>query len=91
MIIYDFMGHMVSTQDPEELHAFARLLGLKREWFQTPGRGLHHAHYDLTTSNARSRARRMGAVEVDPLSLVKKAWWTKNKHINHKQGGHNSP
>lgn len=90
MLIYDFMGHLVSTKSAAELHAFARRIGLKREWFQTPSVSKntgkvapigaeHNAHYDLTTSGMRSKARRMGAVEVDPLSLYKRAWWYKKK------------
>lgn len=94
MIIYDFMGHMVSTESAEELHKFAGDLGMLRAWFQTPGLSKktgkacklgpeYSAHYDLTTSNMRSKARRMGAKEVDPLSLVKKAWWSAKKIIDH--------
>ena len=75
MIIYDFMGHMVSTHSAIELHNFADKLGMRREWYQTPGHGEKHAHYDLTTDRMKAKARRMGAVEVEPLDLVKKAWW----------------
>jgi hypothetical protein len=51
----------------EELHAFATRLGMKRAWFQpesTP-------HYDLTEGR-RILAMRLGAVELDRLSLVRK-------------------
>lgn len=46
----------------EELHQFAKDIGLKRAWFQykkgkTP-------HYDLN-ENMRSKAIRLGAVEID--------------------------
>lgn len=41
----------------DELHRFARHLGLKREWFQ--GRSIV-AHYDLTPSK-RERAIELGA------------------------------
>lgn len=90
MLIYDFIGHLVSTKSAEELHIFAERLGLKREWYQTPSVSKntgkvaqmgpeYSAHYDLTTAHMRSKARRMGAVEVDPLSLVKRAWWYKKQ------------
>lgn len=53
-------GHM-QADTPEELHAFADRLGLKRSWFQTkPGRPWHD-HYDLTRGK-REQAIRLGAV-----------------------------
>lgn len=51
--------HMFATTD-EELHAMAKAIGLRREWFQ------NHAslpHYDLTVSR-RELAVRRGAVSV---------------------------
>lgn len=88
MIIFDYIGHMVSTENATELHEFARKLGLRRQWYQTPGVSKrtgkvaklgaeHHAHYDLTTWSMKEKARRMGAQEVDPSELVKRAWWSK--------------
>ena len=74
-IVFDWMGHMVSTESAEELHEFARKLGLKREWYQTPGYGDKHAHYDLTTGRMKNKARLLGATEVIPWELVEKAWW----------------
>lgn len=44
----------------EELHAFARKLGLKRAWFQPHPRW---PHYDLTVRK-RARAVELGAKEV---------------------------
>lgn len=53
-------GHM-QADTPEELHAFAARLGLKREWFQDrPGRP-ERSHYDLTASK-RDLALRLGAI-----------------------------
>jgi hypothetical protein len=43
-----------------ELHAFAALLGLKREWFQ-PGSRPENDHYDVTDS-MREKAIALGAV-----------------------------
>lgn len=51
--------HLIADTE-EELHTFAKLLGLRREWFQdrsTP-------HYDLTTRR-RKRALELGAVELE--------------------------
>ena len=77
MILTDFMGHMTSTDSAEELHAFAKKIGLKREWYQTPGYGEEHAHYDLTTTRMKKKARVNGATEVGPMELVERAWWKK--------------
>lgn len=53
-------GHL-QADTPEELHAFAAQIGLRREWFQTkPGRP-DHDHYDLTASK-RAVAIEHGAV-----------------------------
>ncbi len=51
--------HMMAD-DLDELHAFARRLGLKRAWFQPHPRW---PHYDLTVGR-RARAVVLGAQEV---------------------------
>ena len=51
--------HM-TADTAEELHAFAKRLGLKRAWFQDKD---HHQHYDLTSSK-HGLAVSMGAVHV---------------------------
>jgi len=43
MIITDGV-HVVSTESEEELHKFARKVGLKRQWYQNHPR---HPHYDI--------------------------------------------
>ena len=59
-----FWCHL-SCPDLEELHQFARTIGLKRQWFQDkPG----HPHYDLTPG-MRVMAVKRGAVEVDMVEL----------------------
>jgi len=59
-------GHLQADTTPE-LHAFARWLGLRREWFQTtPGRP-EKDHYDLTRAR-RVLAIRCGAIEEDRRS-----------------------
>ena len=90
MILVDSIGHMVSTENADELHKFAAGLGLKREWFQTPGVGKkskkvcelgeeYSAHYDLTTKRMMNKAISMGAELVHPFELVKRAWWKETR------------
>jgi hypothetical protein len=70
-IFYDFMGHMISDTSIEELHEFAQRINLRVEWFQNKGAGKFWIpHYDLTTPNARKRAKLAGATEIDPTKLV---------------------
>ena len=63
--------HLVSDRSHDELHTFARKMGLKPEWFQ--GRGHRIPHYDLTTQNALRRAQERGAVWVNSRELVRRA------------------
>lgn len=49
------------ADDVDELHAFAKRLGLQRSWFQNDER---LPHYDVT-ENKRKEALRLGAVGVD--------------------------
>lgn len=49
--------------DREELHQFAKKLGLKRAWFQDHRSNPVFWHYDLT-KNKRQLAVRHGAKEV---------------------------
>ncbi len=58
--------HMLADTE-EELHVFAKRLGLKREWHQKPGR--YDNHYDLTASK-RETAIAMGAIPIDRKRLV---------------------
>lgn len=53
-------GHLFGT-DLEELHKFAKSIGLKREWYQ----GKQFPHYDLT-SRMRDKAIQKGAIRVAP-------------------------
>lgn len=61
---YDQACHLVADS-VEELHKFARRLGLKRSWFQNKSL----PHYDLTTG-MRFKAIRLGAVEIDRNKFV---------------------
>jgi hypothetical protein len=68
MSVYvDRMGHM-RADSAEELHAMARKLGLKRDWFQ--GHNPRYPHYDLTTKRALERAREAGAIEIPVRAMV---------------------
>lgn len=58
-------GHLFGT-DLEELHAFARALGLKRAWYQGTTGGF--PHYDLTR-NKRALAIQLGATKVEPGNI----------------------
>ena len=50
----------LTADTPDELHAFAAQLGLKRAWAQ---RDTYAGHYDLT-AGMRARAVRLGAAEL---------------------------
>ncbi len=72
-IYFDYIGHMISDTSIEELHDFAKnKMKFKPEWFQNKGRGKGWIpHYDLTTPNAKKRAKSVGAIQIEPLELVK--------------------
>lgn len=53
-------GHLFGT-DLDELHKFAKSIGLRREWYQ--GKGF--PHYDLTASK-RALAIQGGATHLEP-------------------------
>ena len=55
--------HMVSDTSLEELHDFARVLGI-------PERGFHGDHYDLPR-HVRDEAVRLGAVQVSSRDIVR--------------------
>lgn len=60
------MCHMIADT-PEELHAMAYSIGMKREWFQE---NASFPHYDVSKSR-KEKALKLGAVEVDKYQLVK--------------------
>lgn len=53
----------------EELHAFAKSIGLKREWFQGHTK---YPHYDMN-ANRRVIAVKKGAIEIDKRTTIEKA------------------
>ncbi len=78
MIITDGC-HLVSTENEEELHKFARKIGLRKEWYHGNHRHpkRNHPHYNLTTKRAFSRAIDSGAIYVSSYYLLFNAWWSK--------------
>jgi hypothetical protein len=72
MIYYDGTGHLISDESLEELHAFAKKLGLKKSWFQEKSGRNYHPHYDLTTLNKREDAAKRGATYVSPQTLLRR-------------------
>ena len=71
-------SHMMADTD-EELHKFAKNIGLKREWFQTrPGLPWHN-HYDVTDAK-REMAIRHGAIEVTCFELAE-FWLAKKRKV----------
>jgi len=79
MILIDKSGHMVSTDNVEELHRFAEWLGLRRSWFQLSV-NFKRPHYDLTTKRMIKKAISMGAKEVSGRELIERAFWRKEKN-----------
>jgi Protein of unknown function (DUF4031) len=61
-------GHLVSDRSLEELHEFARELGLRREWFQMKS----IPHYDLT-GEIYDLALKRGAILVSSREIVLRA------------------
>lgn len=57
--------HMVADT-PDELHAFARRLGLRKSWFQSAS---VYPHYDITVS-VRNRALELGALDGDRPTII---------------------
>ena len=62
--------HLVATESLDELHAFARTIGLKQNWFQN-----HRIpHYDLFGWRILREALEAGAQMSDPRDLVSFAY-----------------
>jgi hypothetical protein len=67
-IYVDSAGHLISSESLDELHCFAKKIGLKREWFQAHDK---HPHYDLTTTRKRHLAILHGATLVSSKEIVR--------------------
>ncbi len=57
--------HMIADS-VDELHAMARRIGLKREWFQDES----FPHYDIGTFEKRAQALALGATQCDSRTFV---------------------
>jgi hypothetical protein len=58
-------SHLIAD-DPDELRAFARRLGLSQSWIQKPG--TFREHFDVT-AGIREKAISMGAVPISYFDL----------------------
>jgi hypothetical protein len=63
--------HLIADNN-EELHQFAKALGLRRSWFQASASG---PHYDIVASK-RLLAVKLGAIELDdrPFHAILGRW-----------------
>lgn len=59
----------LTADTEEELHEFAKSLGLRRAWFQKKSDRDYRWHYDITPPK-RAQAVRLGAVEIDRHGVV---------------------
>ena len=69
--------HLLPGADIKELHAMAKKIGLRREWFQ----GKRFPHYDLTPSK-RTLAIKNGAVETTTLKYMRERMRQLKGYIN---------
>jgi hypothetical protein len=67
--------HMATDGSIEELHTFARSIGMKQAWFQSHKA---HPHYDLTASK-RIAAVAHGAIEVSSTELYRLCFSTRRR------------
>jgi hypothetical protein len=83
VILIDDTGHLASTTSWEELHTFARMIGLRREWFQEHPR---HQHYDCTAEWRRRKARECGAVLVPTRVMLRRMYrsglWVRSLNLD---------
>ncbi len=72
-MIYTDGVHLIAG-NLQELHIFAKSVGLKRQWFQE-----HHKHYDITTARMLKKVLGTGKViKVSTREVLKrrKRWET---------------
>jgi len=60
--------HLVSDESRQELHRFARYIGLQRNWFQNR----NFPHYILKSLRMRNRALRARAKFVTSVELIQR-------------------
>jgi hypothetical protein len=73
-MVYTDGLHIVADTE-EELHEFAKRIGLKREWFQDHP---EHPHYDLLGCMS-AKAEKNGAAKIRPRDLLRKSMEMKHK------------
>lgn len=61
--------HLVSDTSLDELHTFAKSLGMKREWFQNH----RFPHYDVLSPTKRRRAIHLGAQAATSREIVRRS------------------
>lgn len=66
MVLTD--GIHLAADSLEELHRFARSIGIRRSWFHQHDR---HPHYDLFTEDMRRKALAAGAQLVSSKEIVR--------------------
>jgi hypothetical protein len=69
-VYFDSIGHMVADTE-EELHAFAKSIGMKIEWHQCRGSKAKLPHYDLMYSRIEL-AEKNGAVKIPVRQLLER-------------------
>ena len=65
---YRTWSHLATDGDIEELHEFAKSIGMKREWFQND---ITHPHYDIASPRIRRLAIDKGAKLISSEELVR--------------------
>lgn len=73
---------MTDSEDFEELHEFAKKLGLVRGYFQSPPK-VSTPHYDITASK-RDKAIKLGAIPMDRAATSALAKKTRINWANRK-------
>lgn len=67
-MVYTDGIHLMSDNQ-EELHKFAKEIGLKRDWFQANPK---HPHYDLLSKVMVWRALNSGAIKTTTREMLEK-------------------
>lgn len=78
--VRDRWSHLLADTE-DELHAFARLLGLRPAWFQRSRRHPAFDHYDVT-EDLRREAIRLGAAAI--------SWRQAGRMLRHRRRAHPS-
>lgn len=73
------MSHMISDKSIEELHQFAKLMGIRRIHFQNKD---GKPHYDICKDKKKKALKLVGVIEADDRDLITllKAYNENEKH-----------